>query len=517
MVLPERPCLVVPEERRERRFVAFFVASLGLTLTLGATLGMISLARLTGTWGTLPRPSVWAHGYVQVFGFLGLFVMGFAYHALPRFVGAALRRPRLVPVSLWLQMGGVLSVAAAFLLSLAPGATRALWVAGAASLLGAAALFLWVVAATLRARWGGPQAFEGWMAAGAFWLVFASGVALVAALRDDTTWHHVLWPAGLYGFGGSWVFGVGRRLFPSSLGWRTRWPRLERPTFALYQLGVALWCLGAWPAGGAVRMVRGLGALALLASVPTLAAIVGLFGRPRISTAALDREFKDYRRFVFASWAWLFVALLTGPAWTLAALARGGHDSITMLDFSRHTLALGFVTQLVMGVGGRFVPVFCGTWLWSPRAHRLAFWLLNVAVGLRGLQVMLAAGYWSDAWPFLALSGPPAVAALVLFAANMLVALGARGLPVYTRSSPANTPLQAILRIPGTLELLVEAGLMPLRAPWVRATFGRVLTLGEACWLRGIAVDPVVARVSSLTRKQPPALGAEPGAPRGSA
>src|SRR3989338_4127542 len=68
-----------------RVFVPFFIGSLLLTLTWGATLGMINLARLTADWGlgVLPRPSVWAHGYVQVFGFMALFIMGVAYHVLP--------------------------------------------------------------------------------------------------------------------------------------------------------------------------------------------------------------------------------------------------------------------------------------------------------------------------------------------------------------------------------------------------------------------------------------------------
>ncbi len=94
-----------------RVFVPFFIASLVLTLTWGATLGMINLARLTAGWGlgVLPRPSVWAHGYVQVFGFMALFIMGVAYHVLPRFVGGALQHARLVSWSFWLQLCGVVA------------------------------------------------------------------------------------------------------------------------------------------------------------------------------------------------------------------------------------------------------------------------------------------------------------------------------------------------------------------------------------------------------------------------
>ena len=418
-----RPCMVAPGERQARRFVPFLAASLTLTLTLGATLGAINLARLTGTWGYLPRPWVWAHGYVQVFGFLALFVMGFAYHAVPRFVGAALRHAPVVPLSLWLQVGGVLCVAAGFLAPLAPAATRTLWVLGTAALLGSATLFCVVLTATSRARASEPQAFEPWLVAGGVWLVAASALALTAAVRDDTTWHHVVWPAAVYGFAGSFIFGVGRRLFPASLGFVTRAPRLEPPVFVLYQLGVVAWSAGAWPGNDRTRLLRGLGAVALLATVPAFAFVVGLFGPRRLASLGLDREHRDYQRYIRAGWGWLFIGLLAGPARSLAAVAHGAQDSIAMLDFSRHTVALGFATQVIMGVGSRFVPVFGGTRLWSPRGHRLAFRLLNLAVSVRVLEAILAAGYWPEAWPFLALSGPPAVAALALFGANMLKAL----------------------------------------------------------------------------------------------
>lgn len=442
MVPDEPPCRIVPAERQVRRFVPFFVASLALTLSLGATLGMISLARLTGTWGHLPRTWVWVHGYVQIFGFLALFVMGFAYHAVPRFVGAALRHPQLVPLTLGLQVAGVLCVAGGFLLPLATPVTLAMWSLGACALLAAATLFAIVLAATVRARASTPQPFEPWVVAGAFWLAAASAVALVAALRDDTSLHHMLWPAALYGFGGSWVFGIGRRLFPASLGWKPRWPGLDAPSFVLYQVGVAGWCAGAWPWGPWALPFRGLGAATLLAAVAVSTAVVGLVGPRRFRPSPRDRELLLYRRYVYAAWAWLFVGLLAGPAWSLASAVRGEYGSITMLDFSRHTVALGFVTQVIMAVGSRFIPVFTASRLWSPRAHEVAFWLLNAAVAIRGVEAALALGHWPEAWPLLALSGPPAVAALMIFAVNVLMAIRP-GRPTASRSR-APLPLRVL-------------------------------------------------------------------------
>jgi hypothetical protein len=54
---------------------------------------MINLARLTAGWGlgVLPRPSVWAHAYVQVFGFMALFIMGAPIRASPSSAARCIR------------------------------------------------------------------------------------------------------------------------------------------------------------------------------------------------------------------------------------------------------------------------------------------------------------------------------------------------------------------------------------------------------------------------------------------
>lgn len=428
-------CMVVPAEAARRRFVPFFAASLVLALLPGVSLGALSLFKLTGTWGMLSRSWVWAHGYAQVFGFLALFVFGFAYHAVPRFVGAELQHRGCVNASLACQLAGVVSILAAFLAPVPAPARRALWVLGSVGLLSASGLFATVLVGTLRARSAPVQSFERWMLAGAAWLTAGSATALVAAFRNDITWHHVLWPAGLYGFAGSWIFGAGCRLFGSSLGWRRRWPALDRPVFLLYQAGVLAWCVGAWPQAGPFRIARGLGAAALLAAVAGYAASIGWLRSG--STLALGGEFRSYERWVHAGWFWLLVALACGPGWSLSRVLRNDLDSITMLDLSRHALGLGFASHMIIGIGGRFVPVFCGTALWSPAAHRATWWLLNISLAIRALEAPLAAGHWPAAWPFLALSGPPALAGFGLFSANIFAAILGRGRPLTIRRGVA--------------------------------------------------------------------------------
>ena len=406
-----------------RVFVPFFAGSLLLTLTWGATLGMINLARLTAGWGlgALPRPSVWAHGYVQVFGFMSLFIMGVAYHVLPRFVSTTLQHARFVPWSFWLQLTGVVIIACGFFHDAA--ATQPLWITGSALLVPAAILFCTVVLHTLRTGVVAAEPFRPWIAAGAVWFVLASALALSAAVAGDTTWHRALWFAALSGLVSSWIFGVGSRILPIFLGCRPRWPRLNTPVFALYQIGAAAWVVGAWPDADSpvLTIVRAAGALLIITAIITYTACLGLFTRMGpILGCAIRRPQDGWQKYVFAAWFWLLVSLALGQGSALVRALNGGNESLLIFDFARHALAFGFAAQMLVGVASRVVPNFTGKPLWSGRARDVAFYLLNASMAVRALQVPIGLGYWPQAWNLIAWSGPLGVLAIVFFAVNIL-------------------------------------------------------------------------------------------------
>ena len=71
----------------------FILGSLFLTLTLGATTGMINLLRIAAG-GDVPISHRQIHGHTQVLGFAVLFLMGIAFHALPRILGHRRRATR---------------------------------------------------------------------------------------------------------------------------------------------------------------------------------------------------------------------------------------------------------------------------------------------------------------------------------------------------------------------------------------------------------------------------------------
>ena len=87
----------------------FFKTAIAVVLTLGASWGAYLLIQIAlhGSFTAVGIHAVNAHGHAQIFGWVGLFVMGFAYQAFPRFKQTTLAYPRLAMASFWLMVAGM--------------------------------------------------------------------------------------------------------------------------------------------------------------------------------------------------------------------------------------------------------------------------------------------------------------------------------------------------------------------------------------------------------------------------
>ena len=408
------------------RSALFFVGSLFFALTFGALLGAEILARLA-LQGDAPLPP-WvdaaktAHAYSQVFGFAGLFVMGVALHAVPRFKNGELARPQLMPVALWLQIVGVLVVAVGALVGgFVAAAAR---VIGAAALLGAALAFAGMMRQTLRAGGAASEGFEGYLRGGCTWLVIASALALGGALRGSSAIQPAVWEAALWGFLGLWVMGMSLRIMPVILGAPASGGRAATLVLVGYQASLGLWVLAvagdAWTSFPVLRVVGGLGLAVCGAWFVWQLGVL----RPGVSAGVGFEE--GYGKFIVSAYAWFLVALVFVPAWRALAEWGGYGAPALVLDFGRHAFALGFMTQMVFGVAMRVVPVFTGARLWSGRWRDASFYLLNAAVLTRAMQVSAEVPGLQVVATYVWVSGVLGVAAFVAFAVNVVMTMRSR-------------------------------------------------------------------------------------------
>src|SRR5205807_2221914 len=79
----------------------FFLGAIAVVLTAGASWGAWLLWRIgvSHSFVQIPVLEINAHGHAQIFGWMGLFIMGFAYQAFPRFWRTTLAAPKLAVVA----------------------------------------------------------------------------------------------------------------------------------------------------------------------------------------------------------------------------------------------------------------------------------------------------------------------------------------------------------------------------------------------------------------------------------
>jgi uncharacterized protein involved in response to NO len=427
----------------------FLIGSLALTLTLGATTGMVNLLRIAAG-GEVPIDHRQIHGHTQVLGFAALFLMGIAYHALPRILGiGGVTAGRSVRASFWLMFLGVIgrNIGQPFGLH---AAGRLVTLLATAMEIGGAWIFVRFVFGLLRrAREGkydrrdpllrfvrvGTLCFAAAMvlvAAQGIWLAGHVDTVLPASLNES------FYFAALYGFLLAWIYGFGHRIVSLFLGVGGAVRGSSEATLGLQAAGVVIFLLS-WLPGLSDPAALGLRDSGLvLASLSALVYLAGngfLWRRATLPTMQAPGSPGFAIRAAFgclALWALLEIAGVV-----IARSTPFPARNLWWTDGARHLFTVGFLTLLIVGMSFRILPVFSGRTLWSPRLARLTYALLLLGAGLRLLQYPAAFEprlYWVGSY-----MGIPVVLGLALYLFNLVRTMRAR--PAARPAAPAGPPV----------------------------------------------------------------------------
>ncbi len=500
----------------------FFLAGITLVLTLGATWGAYLLIRIAvaGSFTGAGLHAVNAHGHAQVFGWVGLFVMGFAYQAFPRFKHTELRHPGLAWLSFALILTGILLRATLEPLASGWDTAAILAVTGSGLEVVAVGLFVCVLATTWRAS-GKPLAGYDWFIISAlFWFAVMAvyeGVYAAATFRAApgelvplvAAWQGALRDIQIHGFATLMILGVSQRLLPNMLNFPAGSPRLAR--WCLVGLNLAV-------IGEVVGLVlmrlhghawAGLWYCAVLLLMTCVVLLVrnwGVFGR----TTGRDRS----RKFVRAAYAWLLVSLtmlVALPAYQFvilpainpgAAAVKTGF-SHAYYGAARHAITVGFVSLMIVGVASKVVPTLRGadpkslTRLWVP------FMLINLGCTIR-VSGQIATDWANWVFPVAGVSGVLEVTGLAVWGIGlvrlMIRPAGwevceklVRGTPIRSGDSVAGV----LDRYPELLPVFLEWGFKPLANPVLRRTAARGVTITLACRILGVNANEFLAALNA--------------------
>ena len=423
----------------------FILGSLVLTLTLGATTGMINLLRIAAG-GDVPFSHRQMHAHTQILGFAALFLMGIAFHALPRITGVGGGPPRFAKVAFWLMAGGVVLRNFGQPFNLAPVGRLASLLSGVAEL-GAGCLFGIFVVDLIRRAPAGKQAkgdpflaFLGFgsaaflaallvNAAQSVWLAGHLETALPASLVEP------FYFVSLYGFLLAWIFGFAHRVVALFLGLNAPSPAPGRIALGLQAAGVAAFGAAWVPGlpGSTASLLRDAGRSGVALSALVFVAGAKLLSRPKLPALAP----KGNPLFAIrASFVCLVLwAVLELGAVVVARTTVFPAQNLWWADAARHVFTIGFVTLIIVGMSLRILPVFSGKTLWSAKMAYATYALILGGVALRLLQY--PAAFHAKLYEIGSWMGVLVVAALVLFAVNLVKTMRSTAPPA---PAPARAP-----------------------------------------------------------------------------
>ena len=504
----DAPAAVYREDLGDVLYRRFFKAAIVVILTAGATLGaaMLLLYGLRRSFTSLDLfAPIQAHANAQVFGWVGLFVMGFACQGLPRFKFVRLWRPDLANLSCVTMLAGLaLRMAAAWPW---PGQT-ALGLAGGCLEAVAAMLFVVVIARTLRES----RSRDDW---DKYVVVSLVGFAIVALLEPVMFWitrpgieaDQLIRRVGtfmgpyrnlqLLGFAGLMILGVSQRILPTAFGFRQPGKTVAKIAFFLLTAGLAL-DLAGWAAFRSTKAPAWAIASWLGTSAYATGALLLAWSLRAFTRGDGDRSTK----FIRAAFLWMAVACVMVFAEPFYTRAMGLRFSHAYHGAIRHAFTVGFISLMILGVSAKVVPILGGIETRSLPGLWVPFLLVNAGNAMRVTFQVLTDVVPGPAYPIMGVSGTLEVAGLTVWGVHLWRLLDRRP----SEPTPAAAPpkrITADLRVaeiaewyPALLDVFELYGFKELRNPLLRRTLARRVTVRMACGLKRVREDEFLAALN---------------------
>ena len=491
----------------------FFKAGIASTLTAGAVWGALLLITigLKGSFTAISIFDINAHGHAQIFGWVGLFVMGFAYQAFPRFKHTSLWNPRLAVLTFYLMVTGlILRVLGEPLHQFG----LMFWVAllGTGLELVAIGLFVVIITETFRRSQKSLFAYDYYIAAAFFWF-FAQAVldlfhlymttsasTKTALLQQVATWQAPLRDLQIHGFALTLILGVSQRFLHGMFGF----PEIpqRRALGALASLtaavaGEAFFFVLFRTTGQhlyAGLMYGSMVVVALSVVVLTRSWWTHLWGPAtqaptEIQSDRADRSFK----FIRAAYAWLFISLamlLLVPFYNMLTVQSFSH---AFYGATRHAITVGFISLMIVGVAAKVVPVLNGVDTRTLSQLWLPFILINTGCFLR-VSTQILTDLAPQAFSVIGLSGTLEVTGIAIWGIGLYRLMRRASVkerveervPRPVSINASDTPGLVVESAPELLEVFARFGFAPLQNPLLRRTLARQITIRQACRMQHV-------------------------------
>jgi len=393
----------------------FFKAGVLVVLSVGCLWGAINLLQIALGKSFLQLrllPSIHAHAHAMVFGWVGMFVMGFAYQSFPRFKITTLWRPDLASLSFYLLATGIVTGMAADML-LPSGTSFVLGGLSGGVEIAAVVLFMLVLYRTARQSLEPHSPYEKFIAGSFLWFLLGTFLNTVFFFAKATAHSQTdlimrialidgpLRDIQLLGFAALIIAGVSQRFVPQVYGLK----RSGRDRLALIfwlmngslVLNVISYVLLLTTRNPYFAVSLEFAYLLMPVWAVLLAQQIGVFSKP----SQTDRTFK----FIRAAYVWLLISCGMMPLFPVYGLLTHQVFAHTYMGSHRHAFTVGFISMMILGVSSRIVPILAGIDSKQMNSLWVPFVLFNFGCTGRVVLQVLTDFVPSVAYPLVGFTG----------------------------------------------------------------------------------------------------------------
>jgi hypothetical protein len=424
----------------------FIASALFITLTLGAGWGASLLFQIGyhRNFDAASSNSIVAHGEAQLWGFVGLFVVGIAIRYLS--INARSARSTLI-LSRAILASLLFGVLGGFAWAIVPGELGLLGPFGGASLVVGSTLFF----VFLVGRIGGDfrTTWSRSILCAAIW--FVVWACATFAFRFGAAWkgpgvygestRRFLMESAIFGFSMNAIYGFGVRLLAGIMGSPAPRKHWIEASFWLHNIGTLLLIIGHTIS---YETASAIGAISLACGALSYAFAMRGFVRTRRSRERPEAGSGALRSYIQLAFFWLIASLIAQAGGDIYWGTHGLTPPHSHLGAVRHALTVGFMTTMIMGVGQRLIPILEHIILPWPKLVVPILTLIGVGNFWR-VGTEFVAAQSSTAFVVMPFSSLLELSALALFAANVIRTLWPPSDPLLRTNRVSRTTSVAVL------------------------------------------------------------------------
>jgi uncharacterized protein involved in response to NO len=483
----------------------FFVAGLLTILTLGATWGALILWRISfgHAFSAASAQDINAHAQAQVYGWMGFFIMGFAYQAFPRFWHSSLVKPYLAAVVFSLLCSGVLLASVSMPFAAQYAWAHALATTAAGAELIAVAIFSAHLFMTYRASKKEFEPYIAYVFTALAWFFISSIANFCMALASDgevpSFYSKFCQPAlremQFHGLGITMILGVSLRTLPALFGLPSVGFKRSMVGLVLLTGGVAaeIICPLAFQSSPFANVLKEIAQTSIFAACLIICLPFRLW-----------QEFPDKDRvekFIKAAFLWLFISLIMLLATPLYLQLNSLQSSHAYDGAIRHAITVGFISLMIMGYSAKVVPTLNGIDSRSQTALVWPFILVNTGCFLR-VVLQSATDWHKGLFPLLGISGSLEVIGLTLWAVHLAgiflrspeaqPAAGVKPAQITADSTVSNV----LEWFPETKPIFIARGFSAINNPVLRRTVASQVSIAKVCRMHGVNADVFLSELN---------------------